>query len=117
VYSEAKFEDAGIGTESQGLGAVMVVLFNKSGVLDQLNTLRTTQAADGSALWLAADDAPEAYFSEIDAHVKTKKTRGDGTAYYEYIQIQEHDHFGDCEAMQVVAANMAGFVGADFVQG
>jgi hypothetical protein len=63
-------------------------------------------------VWSVADNAPEWYWKEIDAHYRKKLHATDGSEYYVWQGLRD-DHAGDCEAMQIVFASMAGLVGAE----
>mgnify|MGYP003338880550 FL=1 len=114
IFSEHRFIDAFAGTISQGHahGVVVEYRFSKQSALSRLHLLRTLPAADGTPLWSAAADAPEWYFKEIDAHYRVKKTAIDGQPFFEWHGFKE-DHAGDCEAMQIVFASIAGLIGRE----
>lgn len=62
--------------------------------------------------WTHAMDAGEQYVKQINAWVRIAKTKPqDGSTYYAWIQRGKHDHYHDCEKMQIVCAAMAGIVG------
>ena len=65
-------------------------------------------------IWTAAEDAPDWYWREIDAHYKVKETEKDGSERWVWKGMKE-DHAGDCEGMHVVVASMGGLTGAESV--
>lgn len=110
IFSEARFVDAFAGTSTKGI--VALFMFSKQSALSRLHILRTMIGGDGNPLWTAASDAPEWYWKEIDAHYRKKEKQADGSETYTWHGWKE-DHAGDCEAMQIVFASMAGLVGAE----
>lgn len=111
IFSEPRYIDAYAGTK-QG-GVVAEFNFSKQSALSRLYLLRTLTTGvepDVRPLWTAAKDAPDTYWKEIEAHFRVKKFNADQSEYYVWHGLKE-DHAGDCEAMQVVFATMAGLVG------
>lgn len=113
IYSEPRFVDAFAGTGSAP-GIVAQFNFSKQSALTRLYLLRTLPSATEGASWTAADDAPEWYWKETDAHYRKKVTAPDGSEFHVWMGLRE-DHAGDCEAMQIVFASMAGLVGRESV--
>lgn len=114
IFSEPRLIDAYAGT-AHGAGIVALFMFSKQSALSRLHMIRTIPTADGSPMWTAATDAPEWYFKEIDAHYRTKKRNPDGQEYWTWEGWKE-DHAGDCEAMQIVFASMAGLIGSESLE-
>jgi predicted RNA-binding Zn-ribbon protein involved in translation (DUF1610 family) len=114
IFSEPRMIDAFAGTDRRGV--VAEFNFSKQSALSRLHLLRTlTEPVTGLPLWTSAKDAPEWYWKEIEAHYRTKQHNPDGSAYYVWKGLRD-DHAGDCEAMQVVFASMAGLVGAESLE-
>jgi hypothetical protein len=114
IFSEPRFVEAGAGTGIK-MGACAQFMFSKQSALTRLHLLRTLPSASEESVWSAADDAPDWYFTEIDAHYRVKKHAQDGSAYHVWMGLRD-DHAGDCEAMQIVFASMAGLVGAESLE-
>jgi hypothetical protein len=114
IFSEPRSMEAGAGT-GVCLGVAVQFMFSKQSALTRLHLLRTLPSATDEAVWSAADDAPEWYFKEIDAHYRVKKHAQDGSVYWVWQGLRD-DHAGDCEAMQIVFASMAGLVGAESLE-
>ena len=76
----------------------------------RLSTIRGI--TEPNKLWTYADNAGEDYEKQINAWVRiAKKRTKDNSTYYDFVQRYRHDHYGDCEKMQIVVASMAGLVG------
>jgi hypothetical protein len=120
IYDKPKVIDALTGTVLQGGGAgcVIEILFSKNAALDRLSLLRAadSKAPNGTPLWTAAENAPEWYFKQINAHYRKRVERPDGSAHYVWLG-QKEDHAGDDEAMHVVVAAMAKLTGAESLRG
>jgi len=114
IFSEPRLIDAFAGT-AHGEGKIAEFRFSKQSALSRLHMIRTIPTADGSPMWTAPKNAPEWYFKEIDAHYRTKKTATDGQQYWVWEGWKE-DHAGDCEAMQIVFASMAGLIGSESLE-
>jgi hypothetical protein len=114
IFSEPRMVDAYAGT-AHGEGKIAQFMFSKQSALSRLHLIRTLPTPDGSPLWTAAANAPEWYFKEIDAHYRTKKRNPDGQEYWTWEGWKE-DHAGDCEAMQIVFASMAGLIGGESLE-
>jgi hypothetical protein len=114
IYSEPRFIDAYAGT-GMASGIVAQFNFSKQSALTRLHLLRTLPSATEGASWTAADDAPEWYWKEVDAHYRKKVTAADGSEFFVWLGLRE-DHAGDCEAMQIVFASMAGLVGRESIE-
>ena len=124
IYDEMKVYDPLIGTPDQGSGSnVIEILFSKQAALNRLHLLRTEKLQlkrpegadkdpDPRPLWTAAANTPDAYWPQVEAHRRRMKTNPDGSEYWVWEGLKE-DHFGDCEAMQVIAASMCGLTGAE----
>jgi uncharacterized C2H2 Zn-finger protein len=111
IFSEPRWIDAGAGT-ARVSGVVAQFMFSKQSALTRLHLLRTLPSASDDLVWSVADNAPEWYWKEIDAHYRKKLHATDGSEYYVWQGLRD-DHAGDCEAMQIVFASMAGLVGAE----
>lgn len=109
IFSEHRDIDAFAGTGSTS-GICRQYMFSKQSALTTLHLLRTLPSATAEHVWSAADNAPEWYWKEIDAHYRKKCYASDGSEYSVWHGWKE-DHAGDCEAMQIVFASMAGLVG------
>ena len=122
IYDEPKFIDAFAGTTDQSRYPICVEwLFSKQSALHRLFLLRTEkcrpdpmQPEAEEPIWTAAEDAPDWYWREIDAHYKVKETEKDGSERWVWKGMKE-DHAGDCEGMHVVVASMGGLTGAESV--
>jgi hypothetical protein len=90
-------------------------MFSKQSALSRLHLLRTMPGSDGNPLWSSAQNAPDWYWKEIDAHYRKKERATDGQETYVWHGWKE-DHAGDCEAMQIVFASMAGLVGSESLE-
>lgn len=119
IYDEPKVYDAYTGTllqNSEQGGYVIEFLFSKNAALNRLSLLRDPDARTPDAardlLWTAADDAPDWYWQQINAHYPVWKDMPDGSRRKEW-HGQKDDHADDCEAMAIVAAAMAGLTGAE----
>lgn len=111
IYDIPKVIDAFTGTElqSQTESACAEILFSKNSALDRLALMRDPEhrhPLDGTPLWTAASDAPEWYFTQVNAHFRKRIEGKDGTYHYAW-EGQKDDHAADCEAMQIVAASMS----------
>lgn len=111
IFSEPRFIDAFAGT-GRTSGVVAQFMFSKQSALTRLHLLRNLPSASDQAVWSAADNAPEWYWKECDAHYRKKCHAADGSPYFVWMGLKD-DHAGDCEAMQIVFASMAGLVGAE----
>lgn len=117
IYSPPRAIDAytGTGYEGSQRGVVLQWNFSKQSALSRLHNLRTLTTAEGEPLWTAAENAPDWYWKESEAHHRVRKERErDGFVYYEWHGFKD-DHAGDCEAMQVVVASMCGLTGAESI--
>lgn len=116
IYQEVKDVDAFTGTVHQGASGSTVreTLFSKNSALNRLDALRSdeSKAPDGSPLWTAAEDAPDWYFRQINAHYRKRVDNADGSHHYVW-HGQKDDHAGDCEAMAVVMATALGLTGKE----
>lgn len=120
IFDTPKAIDAFIGTDEQTRHPFCVeTLFSKQSALNRLHLLRTEVCKPDPArpeyeepIWTAADDAPEWYWREIDAHYRVKEVEKDGTERWVWKGLKD-DHAGDCEAMHVVTASMANLTGAE----
>jgi hypothetical protein len=111
IFSEPRFIDAFAGT-GRTSGVVAQFMFSKQSALTRLHLLRTLPSATEDAVWSSADDAPEWYWKESDAHYRKKMHAADGSSYFVWMGLRD-DHAGDCEAMQIVFASMAGLIGSE----
>lgn len=114
IFSEPRFIDAVAGT-GQTRGVVAQFMFSKASALTRLHLLRTMPSATSEAMFSAADDAPEWYWTEANAHYRKKCFNSDGSIYYVWQGLRD-DHAGDCEGMQIVFASMAGLIGAESLE-
>ena len=114
IYDQPRWINAWQGTAHAPVN-VAQILFNKQKALSRLHLLRTLGGPDGQPQWTAARNAPDWYFKEIDAHYRIKKTNPDLSVYWVWHGLHE-DHAGDCEAMQIVFASMAGLIGAESIE-
>lgn len=114
IFSEPRGIEAMPGTGVRG-GVAIQFMFSKQSALTRLHLLKTLPTADGVPLHTAADDAPEWYNKESDAHYRVKKYAKDGSAYNVWMGLKD-DHAGDCEGMQIVFASMAGLIGAESLE-
>lgn len=113
IFSEPRMVDAFAGTNAKGV--VAQFMFSKQSALSRLHLLRTMPGSDGNPLWSSAQNAPDWYWKEIDAHYRKKEKAVDGQESYTWHGWKE-DHAGDCEAMQIVFASMAGLVGSESLE-
>lgn len=114
IFSEPRVIEAFAGSGNLS-GKVAQFMFSKQSALTRLHLLRTLPSASGALVWSVADDAPEWFFKEIDAHYRKKVHAPDGTEYFVWHGLKG-DHAGDCEAMQIVFASMAGLIGAESLE-
>ena len=120
VFDVPRIMDAFLGTEQQNqFPGVIEVLFSKHAALNSLQLLRKevcqpdpTNAAFYEPLFTAAHDMPAWYWTELDAHYMVKEEAKDNTEKWVWRGFKQ-DHAGDCEAMQIIFASMAGLIGAD----
>jgi hypothetical protein len=115
IFSEPQPLDPWLGTVHAGRTAVLLIRFSKPSALDRLHLLRHFDRNDGTLHWSAPADSPEWYWREIDAHHRVPKSGANGDKYYEWT-THGPDHAADAEAMQIVAASMAGLVGAESLE-
>lgn len=106
IFSEPHDVDPFLGTSAEGGNKVLRFLFSKPHALDRLTVLRS----EGCSQWSAASDAPDWYWTETEAHYTVEKTKPNGETFREWHGLKD-DHAGDCEAMQVVCASIAGLLG------
>lgn len=116
IYSEPQPIDPWSGTHSQGQVKILEFKFSKASALDRLHLLRTFKTNDGRPLWTGAADAPEWYWSEVDAYHPTRKQSADGTFYREWTQHAVDDHAASCEIQNIVGASIAGLIGAESLE-
>jgi hypothetical protein len=114
IFSPPRGVEAYSGTGVRS-GVAVQFMFSKQSALTRLHLLRTLPTSSEEPVWSAADDAPEWYFKEIDAHYRVKKHAQDESVYYVWQGLRD-DHAGDCEAMQIVFASMAGLIGAESLE-
>jgi hypothetical protein len=114
IFSSGRDEDAFSGT-IHGRAVAKVFMFSKQAALSRLQILRTTETPTGDLMWTVAEDAHEWYLKEIDAHYRKKYTTKEGQEYWQWEGFHD-DHAGDCEAMQVVFASMAGLIGSESLE-
>lgn len=113
IFSEPRPLDPWTGTANQGQCVIFEWNFSKSSALDRLHALRTMETNEGKPLWTSAKDAPEWYHREADAYFRfPKRNAATGATSYNWVQSGP-DHAESCEIMGVVAASMAGLVGAE----
>ena len=119
IFSEPLVFDPWQGTIQQGRTLVAEFKFSKPSALERLHLLRTIERNDGEMQFSGAKDAPEWYWHEIDAYHRMPRTTraqlnspGTVPSSYEWV-AHGPDHGADCECMGVVAASMAGLVGAE----
>lgn len=120
IYDEPQFIDAFTGTKDQNaFPACCQILFSKQAALSRVHMLKTElcqpdpmNAALLEPLMTAAEDAPEWYWLESDAHflVEEEDKFGERRSIW---KGGKEDHAGDCEAMGVVAASIANLTGAE----
>lgn len=123
IYDEPTFIDAFIGTKDQAkLPPCTQVLFSKQAALSRLHILRTEVCQPDphhadviEPIWTAAEDAPEWYWREIDAHYLEMEEDKFGEQRWVWKGMKE-DHAGDTEAMGVVAASMAELTGSESIE-
>lgn len=117
IYSKPRAIDPFLGTLHAGRSAAALFMFSKAAALDRLHIMRGLKVGDtDQPMWTAASNAPPWYFKEVDAFFRVKKTQPDGSHRYEW-KAPQADHGADCEAMGIVVASMAGFIGAESLDG
>ena len=110
IYSKQQYVDAFEGTGQAGSNYAGQFWFSNNEAMLRLSTIRGI--VEPTKLWTYADNAGEDYEKQINAWVRIAKKRAkDNSTYYDFVQRYRHDHYGDCEKMQIVVANMAGLVG------
>lgn len=112
IYSPIHTIDPFQGTVQEGQRAIGEFYFSSNGAKNRLDLLRTIAEDDGEALWTIAEDASADYLEQIDGEVKIRRLNPRGGFSYEW-QTVGPNHLFDCEVAQVVAASMAGFIGAE----
>jgi hypothetical protein len=123
IFNTPDFIDAFQGTDDQSrLPYCPQILFSKQAALNRVHLLRTEvcqpdplNAAFIEPIWTAAEDAPEWYWRQIDAHYRVKEEDKFGEERWVWMGLKE-DHAGDCEVMNVVAASIAGLTGAESLE-
>jgi len=120
IFDEPKVIDAFTGTIHQGQntgGYVVEILFSKNSALNRLHVLRSPEsvAPDGTPLWTHADDVPDWYLKQINAHFRKRVDNPDGSHHFVW-HGQKDDHADDCEAMGIVIASMANLTGAESLE-
>jgi hypothetical protein len=69
---------------------------------------------DPKRLWTYPKEIGVNYINQVNSWKQVaKENKKDGSIYYDFIKTYRHDHFYDCEKMQIVAASMAGLIGMD----
>jgi hypothetical protein len=106
IYSDLKVVDAFDGTGAAGGNRVGQFYISKQSAKNRLSLIRSLKDNHGNLLWTHADDAGEEYEKQINAWAKITKTKPDGSVFYDWINTNRDDHYGDCEFYQAVCAAM-----------
>jgi phage terminase large subunit GpA-like protein len=106
-YSEPQMRDPGIGTAEAKQRYAILILWRSEPIRDQLDRLRTGR---GPA-WQLPADISDQYKKQLAAEQKIE-TRNKQTGRFEsrWKTLNRMNHLFDCEAMQVVAATIAGIL-------
>ena len=123
IYDEPRLIEAFQGKKEQGRFPLCLEnLFSKQAALTRLHILKTetcqpdpVRAEIIEPIFTMAEDAPEWYYRENEAHHMVIEEDKFGEQRTVWTGLKE-DHAGDCEAMQVVAASMAELTGAESLE-
>lgn len=116
MYSDIQFIDIGEGTVNSGQRWVGQFAFSNNQAMNRLSLIRSIKDNHGQPVWTHAINAGSMYVKQLNAWAKIRREKQDGSAYFDWIQRFGHDHFHDCEKMQLVCASMANLVGTDHVE-
>lgn len=105
IFSKPQYRDAGLGTESQGMGRAKYIHWSNDGARDALEKLKQLK------LFKVPPWVSQEYEWHLGAYVrKVKRNPMTGREKPIWHKSRKDDHLQDCELMQIILATAAGLV-------
>tara|TARA_B100000749_G_scaffold280793_1_gene278819 strand:+ start:1848 stop:3638 length:1791 start_codon:yes stop_codon:yes gene_type:complete len=117
IYSSIQYLDTWQGTDIKSGAVKYCGQFRYSVPQTRLRLSTLRGMLEPEQLWTYAQDVGDSYVKQLNSWIQiAKEDPRTGRTFYDFKRAHgRHDHYYDCERMQIVCAAMAGLIGKDII--